>query len=288
VNPGLIREDPLTAPPVSGPPRARPQSWWTRHSAVAVSATSLGIGLILWEFVGRFVVTDTLFFAPFSSVVAALWDLAVEGNLGRHIYISALEFAIGFTLAAVVGVGGGIVIGANGTLSKYLDPWIAFFYATPLVALTPFFILVFGIGVESKAALVFAVAVFPALISAQAGIRAVDARYLEVAHSFSLSRSQMFSKVLFPASLPFIVSGLRLASGRALTGVVVGELFFSSAGVGHLISIAAQTFNTAQLLAAVLIFALAGVVITGGLMQLERRLAPWRESTSVDKAMARG
>jgi ABC-type nitrate/sulfonate/bicarbonate transport system permease component len=138
---------------------------------------------------------------------------------------------------------------------------------------------VFGIGVESKAAIAFTLAVFPVLINTITGITSVDRGYLEVARSFNLRRRQIFTKVLIPASLPFIVSGLRLASGRALTGVVVGELFFASAGVGHLISLASQTFNTSRLLAGVLIFAGAGVVMTGLLRRLELRLAPWRQDS---------
>ncbi len=241
---------------------------------------SLSVGLVLWELIGQFVVTDRLFFEPFSAVMVALWNMAVKGTLWKDLWVSGSEYLLGFALAAVVGIFLGVFLGANKRVYEYVDPWVSALYVTPLVALTPFFILVFGIGYESKVALVFALSVFPALINTVIGIRAVDRNYLEVARSFNLSRRQVFTKVLIPASLPFIVGGLRLASGRALIGVVVGELFFSSAGVGHAIALAGQTFSTATLLAGVLIFAVSGVITTSLLRRLEVRLAPWRGMTS--------
>jgi len=248
-----------------------------RHAPAMRAIISIMGGLLLWEFVGRFIVTDPIFFVPFTSVIAALGKLATSGNLAHHLSISGTEYAGGFGLAIAVGVPFGILMGASRKLHDYVDPWVSALYATPLVALTPFFILVFGIGVESKIALVFTIAVFPALINTAAGVRAIDPSYLEVASAFRLSRRQRFVKTLVPASLPFIVSGLRLSAGRGLIGVVVGELFFASGGVGFVISVSAQTFDTATLLAGVLIFSVAGVSAFAILRALERKLSPWRQ-----------
>lgn len=241
------------------------------------TGVSLVAGLLIWEFIGRFVVTDPLFFVPFSTVISAFGQFVAGGKLLNDLYVSGSEFVFGFLLASIVGVALGIAVGTSPRIQPYVDPWISAFNATPLVALTPFFILVFGIGVTSKVALVFTLSVFSILINTITGIGAVDRHYLEVARSFNLSRMQTFRKVLIPASLPFIVGGLRIASGRALIGVVVGELLFSSAGIGHEISLAAQTFNTGQLLAMVVIFAVAGVLTNYLLRRLEAWLAPWRE-----------
>ena len=267
---------PRTVSAPAAPPRTERPTYLRRHRAKVRVAVSLAVGLVLWELIGRFVVTNRLFFVPLSSVLAALGDLATGQDLAYNLWVSGSEFLIGFLLAGVAGIVLGVVIGSSRRLTEYLDPWISFFYATPLVALTPFFILIFGIGLQSKAAIAFTMAVFPVLINSIAGIQAVERNYLEVARSFHLSRQQVFTKVLVPASLPFLVSGLRLASGRALIGVVVGELLFSSAGIGHIISLSAQTFDTAQLLAGVLIFAIAGVVMNALLKRLEEHLAPWR------------
>jgi NitT/TauT family transport system permease protein len=248
-----------------------------RHAAALRALVGLAVGLLLWEFVGRFIVTDPLFFVPFSSVIAALLKAAESGVLANDIWVSFVEFLLAFVLASVAGVALGIALGASRRLYGYIDPWVSALYATPLVALTPFFILSFGIGLTSKIAIAFTLAIFPALINSATGIRAVDPHYIEVARAFKLSRRQIFTKTLVPAALPYIVSGLRLAAGRALIGVVVGELFFSSAGVGYMISLASQTFDTASLLAGVLVFAAGGVLTTTLLRRLEIRLSPWRE-----------
>jgi NitT/TauT family transport system permease protein len=263
------------------PPALRRRPGTTERYGPTIRKTvSLAVGLILWELIGRYVVTDRLFFEPFSRVIVALWDMGASGTLWKDLWVSGSEYLLGFGLSATVGIALGVALGANQRLYEYFDPWVSALYVTPLVALTPFFILVFGIGFESKVALVFALAVFPALINTVTGIRAVERNYLEVARSFNLSRRQVFTKVLIPAALPFIVGGLRLASGRALIGVVVGELFFSSAGVGHAIALAGQTFATAQLLAGVLLFAVSGIITTTLLRRLELKLAPWRTATS--------
>lgn len=237
---------------------------------------SLATGLLIWEIVGRFIITNRLFFAPFSMVMQNLIELFADGTIYYHLYVSGSEFLIGYFLAIVIGVLVGILMGVSEPLATFLDPWVSALYATPLVALTPLFILVFGIGVESKAALVFTLAVFPVLISTYSGMLSVEKNYLDVADSFSASSLQKVFKVLIPGALPFMISGFRLAVGKALTAVVVGELFFSSAGVGHLISISTQTFNSPRLFACVLLFALSGVLLTALLYWLEQRLAPWR------------
>jgi NitT/TauT family transport system permease protein len=134
----------------------------------------------------------------------------------------------------------------------------------------------FGVGLESKVALVFSVSVFPIIVNTFAGVYSADAGLVEVARSFNATRLQVLFKVLIPFSLSYIVTGLRLGVGRGLTGVVVGEFFFANAGLGFLVALAGQTFNTSLLFAGVLVFAAAGVAITGGLKWLEGKLAPWR------------
>lgn len=233
-------------------------------------------GFVLWEILAQKVLTNRLIIVPFSSVLKTLWALAGTGELWKHLYVSAAEFMLGFVLAGVAGVFLGFLMGTSTRLREYLEPLVAALYATPLVALIPFYILLFGIYMTSKVALVFTVAVFPILINTYAGILSVDPNLLEVASSFSASRKQVFLKIQIPAALPFIVSGLRLGVGRALTGVVVGELFFATAGLGFMISIAGQTFDTPKLFAGVFIFALAGVLAIGLLQKIEKRMAPWR------------
>jgi NitT/TauT family transport system permease protein len=233
-------------------------------------------GLLLWEILARTVLTNRLVIVPLSTVLEALWISLRTGELWKNLYVSLTEFVLGFGLAAIVGIFLGFVTGTSRAIREHVEPLIAALYATPLVALIPFYILIFGIQLASKVALVFTIAVFPIVINTQAGLLGVERNLLEVAASFRATRRQIFFKVQLPAAIPFIVSGLRLGVGRALTGVVVGELFFATAGLGFMISIAAQGFDTAKVLLGVLLFALAGVAAIAVLEVFEKRMAPWR------------
>jgi NitT/TauT family transport system permease protein len=228
---------------------------------------------------GGLVLTSPILFAPFSKVIAAGWDLALSGDLLSHTAVSALEFVIGFGLASVIGVTLGFAMATNRAAQDILDPWVSFFYSSPLVALIPFFILVFGVGMASKIAIIFVVAIFPILLNAFAGIRSADENLLEVGAAFNCTRWQVFEKILIPAALPYIVVGLRLGIGRALTGVVVAELFGSAAGLGWLIGTAGQSFDTPTVLFGVLMFSIFGVLMVEGLKWVERAIAPWRKTS---------
>ena len=249
-------------------------AWRSRRRAIY----SVIGGLALWEFTGQFLVTNPILFSPLSKVLAVGWKLLLNGELMRHMGVSALEFSLGFALSAVVGIALGFLMATSRRAQDILDPWVSFFYSSPLVALMPFFLLIFGIGLASKVAIVFVIAVFPILLNAFVGIRSADPHLLEVAKAFNCTRGQIFTKILMPAALPFVIVGLRLGIGRALTGVVVGELFASRAGVGYLITAAGLSFDTATVFLGVLIFSLMGVMLMEGLKYLEQRLAPWRKS----------
>lgn len=233
--------------------------------------------MVLWELVGRFVLTSKLFFAPISAVLGSFVELWGTGEIQRHMQVSFLEFAIGFVLAAVVGVVLGIVMATNERVRDYLDPWVSGLYSTPTVALAPLFVLWFGIDLWSKVAVVFLVAVFPVLINTATGIQATDPRLIEAARSFSANRLQIFTKVLLPSAVPFIIAGLRLGVGRGIVGVVVGELFGARAGLGFLILTTQQVFDMPALFLGVLLLAASGVLSVELLKILERRIAPWRE-----------
>lgn len=231
---------------------------------------------IAWELAARCGVRDERILAPFSDVVRALIRLFVSGEIWKHLSITGYEFALGFILASFAGIAVGLLMGTVELVREYLDPWISGLYAAPLIALAPFYIMFFGVGTSAKVALVFTVVFFPVVVNTFTGICSVDPGMIEVARSFNASRAQVLFKVLIPFSLSYIVTGLRLGVGRGLTGVVVGEFFFANAGLGFLVALAGQTFNTPLLFAGVLVFAAAGVVLIGGLRRLEQKLAPWR------------
>ena len=155
-------------------------------------------------------------------------------------------------------------------------------YATPILALGPLFILWFGIGIVSKIAVIFLVAMFPIMVNSYVGLTTTETTLIEVARSLGANGPQIYVKVRLPSAVPYIVAGLRLGTARALVGVVVAEMFGARAGLGYLILAAAQRFDTAALFVGVFILAIAGVVSVEFLKWLEVRLAPWRASDVED------
>jgi len=241
-----------------------------------------GLGLILagiaWELVARLVVRSQLLFATFSSTVIALWGLFRSGTIVPHVIVSAEEFAVGFIISAVGGVAIGAAFAALPWLGKLCRAVVQAAYATPLVAVAPLLIVLFGIGVPSKIIIVVLLAVFPVLISTEGAFRSIDPEYVETAVAFGAGRLQVLRKVVLPAASLGILTGLRLAVGRGIIGVLVGEIFGSTKGLGFLIVQYSESFQTAKTLAVVLVLAVIGVAANDGLQRLEDRLSPWQET----------
>ncbi len=237
---------------------------------------SVALVAALWEASTRTVFTNPLIIVPLSRVAEKTLTLAASGTLWGHIYTSLSEFALGFAIAAAVGITVGALMAVSDAVHDFLNVWVSALYATPTVAVAPIFIIWFGIGWESKIAVAALLAVFPIIINTEAGIRSCDRHWLEVTRSFQASSFQTFRMVLVPAALPFIVAGLRLAVGRALVGVVVAEFFGARSGLGLLVLSSSQVFDTAALLMAVIILAGFGALMVSLLGSLERKLAPWR------------
>lgn len=231
---------------------------------------------VLWEITGRFIITGRFAFAPLSVVVVETYKQFANGSIYIHLFTSGYELALGFGLAAVFGIVMGILIGVSQRASDYLLPLIYAANATPIVALAPLFILLFGVGAVSKIVVIFLLCYFAVLVNTVAGVRTVDRALVEAARAFCASREQIVWKVLLPNAVPFIVAGLRAALGRGLVGVVVAELYGASAGLGWLAWSASEQMNAKLLFVAVTILAVAGVVCTLALDIIERRIAPWR------------
>lgn len=238
---------------------------------------SIVVGLLLWEAVARFIVHNDAFLAAPSAVAARGWQMILNGQLGMNTWVSTQELLMGFALGAVAGIAIGAAMATWKSFSDYLEPWVSGLYAAPMIAFAPVVIIWFGVGITSKVAVVFMMVVFPMIINTQAGLESTDRRLLLVARSFCASRSRMFLSVSIPSAAPFIVAGMRLAVGRGLVGVVVGELFGSRAGLGNIITTASSVFDMPTLFVAVVTLAVAGVVLTDLLRTLEMRLAAWRE-----------
>jgi NitT/TauT family transport system permease protein len=172
----------------------------------------------------------------------------------------------------------GLAAGRSDTVSALIDLPVSGLYAVPAVALVPVIVLWFGFAVAAKTVVVFLFVIFPVLINTTRGVREVDPELLEVARSFCSSERRMWFDLILPSALPFIVTGLRLAIGRALIGVIVAEYYTSLSGLGDLITTNASNFQTARMFVPIVVIALLGVVFTALLELAERRLVPWRRT----------
>jgi ABC-type nitrate/sulfonate/bicarbonate transport system permease component len=237
--------------------------------------------LPIWELVVRlgFVRKVTLS-APSIIVTTAFNDLVVNRLLWGHLLISGQEYVFGFALALLTGIPLGLALGLNRRLNFLLDPWLSAIYATPTIALTPLIIIVFGIGLQSKVVVIWLESIFVIVVSTMAGVHAADKRYLDIAHSFQASSWLRFRSVVVPASVPFMLTGIRLGSTRALVGVVVAEFLASNAGIGFYINFAGTSFRTDRVMLGVLILGLLGVALGEGLRRVERRFEKWRPAVN--------
>lgn len=246
-------------------------------NAIARGTGALSIigGLLLWEVMARAVVKNPLFLAAPSEIGAEIWKLMRQGDLQHHMVVSGLEFGVGLAISIVLGLAIGFVLVSSKVANRAIGPWVAALYATPTIAIAPLIILWLGIDLWSKVVVVVINATFPMIINTEAGLRAVDKKLIEVVRSFGANRWQMLWHVSLPSAIPYILAGVRLAVGRAIVSVVVGEMFGARAGLGFMLTQASEVFNMPRLFAAVTILAIAGVTLTGLARWLEGAFQPW-------------
>jgi ABC-type nitrate/sulfonate/bicarbonate transport system permease component len=247
---------------------------FVRAHSWTVSLVSLAVTLGVWEWYGRGV--DPLFFSSPSAICKAVPDMISSGVLPDAIASSSKALAIGFAVAIVVGIVIGLVTGRYKLANAALSAQITALYSTPTVALIPLLILWFGLGLEAKVVVVFLSAVFPIIINTQGGAENVQGSLVEVGLVEGANEWQIFTKIIVPGALPYIMTGIRLSVGRAVVGMVVAEMFTAISGLGGLIIIYGNSFATDKLLVVVLVLALLGVILTQITRRLEMLFAPWR------------
>lgn len=245
-----------------------------RHERWILPSATIAAILVAWEVYGRLSDINPLFFSYPSRIWVAL-VLWVRGPFLTDLATSGTEFGVGM-LIGLLGIPVGLVVGSVRRLRAALDPIIDGLYSTPMLALTPLFVIWFGLGIVSKVAVVALMAFFPLVINTAEGVSTVERSLLRAARSFGANRTQTYVDVIFPATLPFIVSGMRLAIGRAIVGVVIGEFIAAVDGIGYRIRATAGVFNTPAYLAGVGVLIVASVLLNLALKRLEKRLAPWR------------
>jgi NitT/TauT family transport system permease protein len=247
-----------------------------KSSPVVLGIASFAVILLAWESVVRLGWVNPFFVSQPSAVAASLSRAARSGELGHNLAVSFREFAIGYGLSVVVGILAGALAGRFRTVEYALDPFLWFLYSAPLIAFYPIFVLWFGLGVPTVIALTFLLSVPQIAASTLNGIQNVNPGLIRAARSLGASEGDLLWKVVLPASVPVIVAGLRLGIGRALMGVVVGELFGATAGLGYSISYYGALLKTTDMIASLVVIVVLGVLCTQGLSALEARFDSWR------------
>jgi ABC-type nitrate/sulfonate/bicarbonate transport system permease component len=252
---------------------------YSNHSRTINKLLSILSGLALWHVLATVVVADATFLVSPLVVVAKGYEMLFQtAELYPHLFASSWIFLYGYLLAIVLGVPLGFLMALSPAVRDYAHPWMTTLYTTPRIAFAPVILLWLGISGGSKVAIVFLGCVFPILINSFYGMRVVDREFVELARSLRLKRLALFWKIMLPASVPFILSGLRLALGRGLTGVAIAEWFGATEGLGYLVYFAGQTLNIPVLFVGVAAFAFMGILGFEILRKIEDLATPWRRS----------
>jgi NitT/TauT family transport system permease protein len=236
---------------------------------------SLAAGIVAWEVIGRN--TSPAFMVPLSETLVRLWQLVADGNFIAQFLSSAALFVTGMVLALVVGMPLGLLLARVQSLRVALEPYIMILYATPMVALIPFILSLMGFGFGPKVLVVFLFAVFPILYNTVEGARSIKPEMIEVARSFRSGEWALWREVMLPYTLPFTMTGVRQAIGRGLVGMVAAEFFLSSNGLGQIIMMASQSFDTAGVFAMILVISLIGIALMRLGLMIEQHFARWRQ-----------
>lgn len=243
---------------------------------IAKPLVAIGAFLLLWQFAPQVGLVDQVFLPPFTTVAQAFIDLVQSGEMWTHVSASLNRSLSGFALALVIAVPLGIAIAWYKPVADLLNPILELFRNTAALALLPVFVLILGIGETSKVALVVYASVFPILLNTITGVRTVDPLLIKSAVSLGLTPIRLFQKVILPAAIPSIFTGLRMAAASSILVLLAAEMVGARAGLGYLITAAQQNFQIPNMYAGILAISLLGLSFNGLLVTLERRFSRWR------------
>lgn len=264
-------------------PRSAPVQWYRRNERTVLGVAGVVSFFAAWQIGADAGWIDRFFFSSPTAVLAAGVAEVQTPQFWADVRISAIELGVGSLLSLVTAVPLGIAIGWYRRASLTLDPWLNFLQALPRVALIPLVVLWVGLGPEMKTTIAFLGAFVSIIVPTVEGVRTVDRQLLDVARSFRASQRLLFTSLVVPGTLPFIVTGVRLAVGRVLAGVIIAEFYAQTEGLGVLIAKAEASLESDRMLFGVLIFTLAGIVMTEGVGYVERYLERWRPGLELEE-----
>jgi NitT/TauT family transport system permease protein len=264
------------------PPWRRLAGKSPRPAAWLVNVTRRSFAILLfclaWELLPRTGLVDRVFLPPFSEIILAAQRLVLSGALAEHAAASILRSSSGLALAILIAVPTGLIIGSNRRIGEFIEPLLELFRNTAPLALLPVFTLILGIGETSKIAMVLYASAWPILLSTINGVRTVDPLLVKAARSMGLGSVRLFAKVILPASVPTIFTGIRLAATHSILVLIAAEMVGAKAGLGYFVSAAEFNFQIPEMYAGILTLALLGLLVNFALVRIEARLSMWRAS----------
>lgn len=264
---------------MSKPKVIAPKWSFNKFSPVGVLKKSIIIILffLFWEFSSRLNLVDRLFLPPFSEVLQAWWNMIISGELWRHFEASIFRSIFGFSIALLVAIPLGLLVGWYPLARDLLQPFLELFRNTAALALLPVFILILGIGEVSKVAIVSFACFWPVLLNTITAVRDVDPLLIKSARSMNLSSFKLFYKVILPASIPTIFTGIRMAGTGAILVLIAAEMIGAKAGLGYYITYAQYNFLIPEMYGGIITISILGLLINFGLVSAERRLSRWKQ-----------
>jgi NitT/TauT family transport system permease protein len=248
-----------------------------RFGTNVLSVLSLAV---IWEVVGR--TLDSTLIPPLSQIGAAWWKLLSSGKLLSNLTMSLATLAAGFFLAVLIGTVIGVLMGRFRAVEHFLDLYVNALMSAPTTAFIPVLILWFGLGVQSRIAVVFLFAVFVIIINTMTGVKQVDRVFVEMARSFGAREREVFFKIILPAAMPAIMAGVRIGMGRAVKGMVTAEMLLTLTGIGGMIMQYGSSFATDSLFAIILTILMVAMITMKLVQWVDRWLTGWKVEVAVE------
>ncbi|MBI2021348.1 ABC transporter permease [Candidatus Daviesbacteria bacterium] len=249
-----------------------------RYQRILLGIMVILLLVIIWQWAGSNKVINPLFISFPSKIISSGYELFRTGFIYKHLLISGQEFFLGYGLAVVFGVFIGSLVGRFSLIDNLLNPILVILYTIPIIALMPLLLIWLGLSFAAKVVIIMLAAIFPIIFNVTAGVRNVDLDLVKLAKSFGASEPQIFKTITFPSALPFILTGLRLAVGRGLIGLIIAELYGAQFGIGYLLFLYGATFQTDKFMVMILIIVLVGGSLTELLHFIEKRVGKWRQT----------
>jgi NitT/TauT family transport system permease protein len=250
------------------------------NSRLGANVLSIFFLAAFWEIAGQ--ALDSILIPPLTKIAIAWWKLLASGKLLSNLSASLWTLAVGFTLAICIGIVVGLLMGRFRAIEHFLDLYINALMSAPATAFVPVLIMWFGLGVQSRIAVVFLFAVFVVVINTMTGVKQVDNVLVEMARSFGAKEREVFFKIMLPAAMPAIMAGVRLGMGRAVKGMITAEMLLTLTGMGAMIMQYGSAFATDALFAVILTILIVAMITMKLVQMIDQRLTGWKVEIAVE------